>query len=184
MRISLKHFAVVSLLLAGAWVAAWAADAITLVKERSRIEFVGSKVGASYRGGFKEFGVEATVDWVDLSKSSFRFEIDAASLWSDASGLARHLKNRDFFDVSRYPKIEFETTRIGLSSPREAVVTGKLTMLGKSVDITVPCKIEVTEAGLIAKSEFSIDRTQWGMNYGKGKINDEVEISVKLVFGK
>ena len=168
----------------GLWIAVYAADMLTLVKELSQIEFVGSKPGASHRGGFKRFTADAAADWGDLSNSNFKIEIDATSLWSDSGGLATHLKNSDFFDVSRYPGITFETTRIELKSASEAVVTGKLTMLGKAVEITVPCKIEVTDGGLKVKSEFKIDRTQWGMTYGKGRVDDEVEVTARFVFGR
>ena len=172
------------LLVIGLWVAVYAADMPTLVQELTHIEFVGSKPGASHRGGFKRFTANAAADWGDLSKSSFKIEIDATSLWSDSGGLAAHLKNSDFFDVSRYPSITFETTRIELKSATEAVVTGKLTMLGKAVEIIVPCKIEVSDSGLKVKSEFKIDRTQWGMTYGKGRVDDEVEVTARLVFGR
>ncbi len=168
----------------GVWLAVHAADVLTLVEQKSRIEFVGSKAGGSHRGGFKRFTVDATGDWADLAKGSFRIEIDAASLWSDDGGLTAHLKTRDFFDVSRYPKIEFEATRIELLGTQEAVVTGKLTMLGKTVELTIPCKIDVGDGGLRVKAEFTIDRSQWGMTHGKGRINDEVEITAGLAFGR
>ena len=58
------------------WVAVYAADMLTLVKEQSQIEFVGSKPGASHRGGFKRFTADAAVDWGDLSRSSFKIEVD------------------------------------------------------------------------------------------------------------
>ena len=107
------------------WAIAQAADTFVLVKEKSRIEFVGSKPGGWHRGGFKQFSVDGSADWSDLSRSSVRIEIDATSLWSDEGGLTRHLQAADFFDVSRYPKIEFETTQISLTTPQDAVVTGK-----------------------------------------------------------
>lgn len=165
------------------WAIAQAADTFVLVKEKSRIEFVGSKPGGWHRGGFKQFSVDGSADWSDLSRSSVRIEIDATSLWSDEGGLTRHLQAADFFDVSRYPKIEFETTQISLTTPQDAVVTGKLTMLGKSVEVALPCRIEVTDAGLTVKSEFTIDRTQWGMTHGRGRVNDEVDITARLVLG-
>ncbi len=168
----------------GLWVAVYAADMLTLVKERSQIEFVGTKPGGSHRGGFKLFTADAAADWGDLSKSSFKIDIDATSLWSDNNGLTGHLKNSDFFDVSRYPNITFETTRIELASAKEAVVTGKLTMLGKAVEIAIPCNIEVTDGSLQVKSEFKIDRTQWGMTHSKGRVDDEVEIAARFVFGR
>jgi len=168
----------------GLWVAAYAADMLNLVKEKSQIEFVGTKPSGLHRGGFKRFTVDAAADWGDLSKSSFKIDIDATSLWSDNNGLTNHLKNSDFFDVPRYPNITFETTRIELKSANQVVVTGKLTMLGKAVEVAIPCNVEVTDGGLQAKCEFKIDRTQWGMTHAKGRVDDEVEIAARFVFGR
>ncbi|ADR20757.1 polyisoprenoid-binding protein [Marivirga tractuosa] len=45
-------------------------------------------------------------------------------------------------------------------------VTGNLTMRGKTLAITVPAKIEVADNGVKAFTNFSIDRTKWGLMYG------------------
>ena len=45
-----------------------------------------------------------------------------------------------------------------------------------------PCKIAMTGMALAVSAKFTIDRTKWGMTYGKGRVNDEVDISVPLVF--
>ncbi len=161
---------------------AFAAVPVMLVKEKSRIEFVGSKPGASHAGGFKEFSVSGEVDWLDLASSRWHVEIDAGSVWADAGGLANHLKNADFFDAQRYTTITFDSDRIELTSPRAAIVTGRLSMLGRVVTISAPCEITLTDAGLVVKTTFRIDRTQWGMRYGKGRIDDEAEVRAVLTF--
>lgn len=172
------------LLIFSLWVVAYAADTVTLDMEKSRIDFLGTKPGGLHRGGFKQFTVDAAADWGDLSKSSFKIDIDTTSLWTDNNGLTNHLKNSDFFDVPRYPTITFETNRIEIRSANQAVVSGTLTMLGKAVQVAVPCSIEVTNVGLKVRCEFKIDRTQWGMTHAKGRVDDEVEIDVRLVFGR
>jgi polyisoprenoid-binding protein YceI len=45
-------------------------------------------------------------------------------------------------------------------------VTGNLTMRGKTLAITVPAKIEVSKNSIQAFTNFSIDRTKWGLTYG------------------
>ncbi|WNB17109.1 YceI family protein [Marivirga arenosa] len=45
-------------------------------------------------------------------------------------------------------------------------VTGNLTMRGKTLAITVPAKVEVSDNGVKAFTNFSIDRTKWGLMYG------------------
>jgi polyisoprenoid-binding protein YceI len=61
-------------------------------------------------------------------------------------------------------------------------IVGKLTMLGKTVEVTIPSMPKLTEDMLVLAANFDIDRTKWGMNYGKGKINDKVAIQALLVF--
>jgi polyisoprenoid-binding protein YceI len=45
-------------------------------------------------------------------------------------------------------------------------ITGNLTMRGKTLAITVPAKVNVTEGSVEAFTNFSIDRTKWGLMYG------------------
>ena len=103
------------------------------------------------------------------------------SLWSDDEKLTGHLKNPDFFDVKKYPTIKFESTKIEHSDGK-AKITGKLTMLDKTVEVKIPTTSEVTDSSLKVVGDFKIDRTKWGMNYGKGKVDDEVELKVVLMF--
>ena len=59
-------------------------------------------------------------------------------------------------------------------------LTGKLDMHGKSKEITMPAKITQTGKSLKLESTFKINRFDWDVNYGKGKVDDNVEIKVKL----
>jgi polyisoprenoid-binding protein YceI len=163
-------------------IVALAAAKPTLIKEKSKIEFVGSKPSASHKGGFKNFDVDGNIDWDDLAKSSLKIEIDATSLWSDDGGLTSHLKNRDFFNVEKFPKIQFEATKIELGNDGATTVSGKLTLLDQTVEMSILCKIAVTDSGLTVAGKFAIDRTKWGMNYGQGRVNNDVDVSVILVF--
>ena len=156
----------------------------SLDKEKSKIQFVGSKPSASHKGGFKVFDVGGNIDWGDLTKSSLKIEIDATSLWSDDGGLTNHLKNRDFLNVEKFPTIQFDATKIELGGARIATVSGKLTILGQSVDATIPCKIATTDSELTVTAKFAIDRTKWGMSYGQGRVNNDVDVLATLVFSR
>ena len=95
--------------------------------------------------------------------------------------LTAHLKNPDFFDVKKYPTIKFESTKIEVAE-RKATITGKMTMLDKTVEVVIPTENELSDTSLKVVAEFKIDRTKWGMNYGKGKIDDEVAMTVTLFY--
>jgi polyisoprenoid-binding protein YceI len=157
------------------------AQSLKADKEKSKIEFVGKKPDGKHAGGFKDFKSEAKVDMESPEKSSLMIEIKTESLFSDNDMLTAHLKNPDFFDVKKYPTIKFESTKIEVDG-EEATITGKLTLLDKTVEIKVPTKSEVNDKTLKVIADFKIDRTKWGMNYGKGKIDDEVVIKAELLF--
>lgn len=157
---------------------------LTLVADQSKINFVGSKPDGKHEGGFKEFEVIADANFEEAAQSSLKIQINTASLWSDNSKLTSHLKNPDFFNVRKFPTITFESTEIipaGDEKEHKATVKGEMNMLGKSVAIDVPIKANVTEEYVEMTAEFKIDRTKWGMNYGQGKIDNDVKISVEFV---
>jgi polyisoprenoid-binding protein YceI len=150
--------------------------------EKSKISFVGHKADGKHEGGFKKFDVEATADFDDPSKSSLRIEIKTDSLWSDDEKLTQHLMNPDFFDVRKYPKAVFESTEVVHAEDGSATLKGKMEMLGKTEEIEVPVKVEMDDKNVKIIADFKLDRTKWGMTYGEGKINKEVDIKAELIF--
>lgn len=160
------------------------ADELSLVPEKSTIEFVGSKPEGKHKGGFKKFEAAAIADFENPSRSSMNIQIDATSIWSDDEKLTNHLKSPDFFNVRKFPAITFESTEVlhGEGEEPSATIKGDIQMLGKSVAVEVPIKPNVTEETVEITAEFTIDRTKWGMTYGQGKVDDEVKITAKLHF--
>lgn len=160
-----------------------AAETLEADLEKCKIGFVGSKPdGTKHEGGFKKFEIDAKADFDDPTQSSLRIEIKTDSIWSDADKLTAHLKNPDFFDIRKYPKIVFESTEIVPKEENKATITGKLVMLDKTEDLEVPVDVEASDDGIKLVAKFKLDRTKWGMDYGKGKIDDKVEITAELVF--
>lgn len=164
---------------------ALAADQLKVNSEKSKVDFVGKKTDGQHKGGFKKVTGEGTADHDAPEKGSLKLTIDATSLWSDDAKLTDHLKNPDFFNVPKYPTITFESTKIELTGEAEANITGKLTMLGKTVETKVPVKVAMPAEGTIELvATFKIDRTKWGMTYGEGKINKDVELVATIVMNK
>jgi polyisoprenoid-binding protein YceI len=164
-------------------VGVYAAEPLELDKQKSKIEFVGSKPDGKHEGGFKEFTAKALADLENPSNGSLQIDIKTGSLWADNPKLTNHLKNPDFFDVRRYPSISFASKKIDYSEEDGQVTfEGVMKMLDKEVPVKIPAKVEMGEDTLTLTTEFKIDRTKWGMEYGQGRINNEVEIRATLVF--
>src|SRR5438477_1172993 len=87
-------------------------ETLAITPENSKVEFVAAKVTRSHNGSFKLFG--GTIDLLnsDSAQSVVSITVDTASVVTDEDDLTRHLKTPDFFDVARYPKATFVSTKI------------------------------------------------------------------------
>lgn len=156
--------------------------ALPLTAENSKVEFTGSKVTGKHDGGFKAF--TGTIDLVNAKpeESGVTVEIDTNSLYSDSEDLTGHLKSPDFFDVAKFPKANFTSTKIVADSAKGAgnyTVTGDFDLHGQKKAITFPAKITVTDADVAVESEFSINRKDFGIVYA-GKTDDLIRDDVVI----
>jgi len=133
----------------------------------SKLEFVGSKVTGSHNGSFGTF--DGRMELVDgkIEASTVRVDIDMKTVTSDTEKLTGHLKSKDFFEVDRFPKATFVSTKIVSGGEKGAThtITGNLELHGVTKSITFPATIGVANEAVTANAEFAIDRTQWGINY-------------------
>lgn len=157
-------------------------EALALNPENSSVEFTGSKVTGKHDGGFEKF--TGTIDLVNAKpeESSVKVDIDMASVVSDNADLTDHLKTGDFFEVEKFPKSTFASTKIVADSAKGAnayTVTGDLEMRGVKKSITFPATITVSDADVAVKAEFAINRRDFGINYA-GMANDLIRDDVVM----
>lgn len=87
------------------------------------------------------------------------------------SDLESHLKDSDFFDVKRHPAGTFKIDEVLPSNLPEFnwVVSGELTLKGKTNRVNIPVKMTISDKEIRAQSaNFVINRTQWGINFQSG----------------
>lgn len=151
-----------------------------LTGENTTLKFVGSKKDGKHTGQFPKLEGSIVTDGDDHSKTKLTLTIDMTALTSDDAKLTSHLKNADFFEVKKYPEAKFVSTKVEVKGDHEYVITGDLTLHGKTAPITFPLKMEEKDGGHTLTGAWKIDRTKWGITYGKGMINDEVDMSVSI----
>src|SRR5437773_6042413 len=88
------------------------AETLVISPDNSKVEFVAAKVTRSHNGSFKQFN--GTIDLLGNSAEQSRVTIDVetGSIVTDEDQLTGHLKTPDFFDVAKYPKATFVSTKI------------------------------------------------------------------------
>lgn len=157
---------------------------LAITPENSKVEFTGSKVTGKHDGGFKTF--KGVIDLVGdkAETSKVLVDIDMASVFSDSDGLTKHLQTGDFFEVEKFPKASFVSTKIETDTAKGAgnfTVTGDLEMRGVKKSVKFPATITITPADVAMKAEFAINRKDFGIVYA-GKADDLIrdDVVIKL----
>jgi polyisoprenoid-binding protein YceI len=158
-----------------------AAETLVISPENSKVEFVAAKVTRSHNGSFKQFS--GTIDLVNNSIESSRVEIDIEtnSVVTDEDALTKHLQTPDFFDVAKFPKATFVSTKIepGIKAGTTHEVTGNFDLHGVKKSITFPATIHLTPESVTVEAEFSINRKDFGIVYA-GKVDDLIRDGVVI----
>lgn len=148
----------------------------------SRVSFVGAKITGKHDGSFGKFRGQVNLVDGDIAKSSVRVDVETASLSADQEKLSGHLKSADFFDVEKFPNASFQSTEVHVGGQAGAThtVIGNLELHGVSKSIRFPATIAVTSEGVTVKSEFGINRKDFGIVY-PGKPDDLIKDEVLVV---
>ena len=157
------------------------AERLVISPENSKVEFVAAKVTRSHNGSFKQFA--GAIDLVKNSVEGSRVSIDieAGSVVTDEDDLTKHLKTPDFFDVAKYPKATFTSTKIEPGNAAGAThnVTGNFELHGIRKSIAFPATIQVAADSVSVNAEFAISRTDFGLIY-PGKADDLIRDGVVI----
>lgn len=158
-----------------------ATERLAITPENSKVEFVAAKVTRSHNGSFKQFA--GTVDLVNsaIEGSRVTIDIEAGSVVTDEDALTKHLQTPDFFDVAKYPKATFTSTKIKAASAGGAThnVTGNFELHGVKKSITFPAMIQVAPDSVSVNAEFAINRKDFGLVY-PGKADDLIRDGVVI----
>lgn len=136
--------------------------------------------------------VEGEFDYDEETKqlTSGTLTFKSKSVFTNHDKRDNHLRNEDFLNSGNFPEITFDITGFETTGENTGVVTGDLTLLGKTrsvdVDVTLnksaeyPIGHEDYTLGMTA--ETTIKRSRWGMTYGieQDLVGDEVRLRFGL----
>ncbi|CAH0231788.1 MULTISPECIES: YceI family protein [Chryseobacterium] len=121
------------------------------------------------------------------------FVLDMTSInATDLSGeyqqkLNGHLKNGDFFEVEKFPTASFKITGIKKNNDKiySSLVTGNLTVKGKTNPVTFPAKISYSKGVVsLVSNKFSFDRQKFDVAYKSTMqdvfVKDDIDMQVKV----
>jgi len=119
---------------------------------------------STVRGHFDVLSGQLHIDEQHPENSWVEAEVDAASVNTRDAKRDGHLKSPDFFDVEKFPKITFKSTKVEPVGDQEYRVTGNLTLHG----VTKEEIFHADYSGILAKDPFGLQRAGFS---AKGTIN-------------
>ena len=157
------------------------AETLAISPENSKVEFTAAKVTRSHLGSFKKFAGRIDLVANKLESSRVSIDIETGSVVTDEDQLTGHLKTPDFFDVAKFPKATFASTKIEQSNTGGAThtVAGNFALHGITKSITFPATIQLAADSVSVSAEFAINRKDFGLVY-PGKADDLIRDGVVI----
>lgn len=151
----------------------------------SRLEWIGRNICKRHHGTIDIKGGEIRFEKGMLTGGAITLDMGTIrniDLEDDTLNgfLIRHLSSDDFFDVEHYPTAKFEIMECAAipdatpGTPNYSI-NGTLTIKDVSREILIQATVTPGENRIAsAHSCFDIDRTQWNINYGSGKLFEKL----------
>lgn len=155
-----------------------------LTAKNTKVEFIGTHKGDKpdpRLGGFEKFDGQLQFSEDGKTLKGITVEFQTGSIWTLIPNLTAHLKTADFLDVEKHPTAKFQSTKVAPGDKPEIFnVTGDFSLHGKTKEVTFPAEIKIDGSGVLLKSEFKLDRTQFGMDKMTDRVNSEVALAVSV----
>ena len=163
------------------------AQTYTIDPSHTYPSFEADHMGISFwRGKFDKTTGTVVLDRA-AKTGTLDIAIDASTIDFGHPKMNEHARNKDLFDVEKYPTITYKSKAIKYEGDAPVAVDGELTLLG--VTKSVPLKINKFKCiqhpmlkrevcGADASAEFK--RSDFGMNYGLPRFSPEVKLAIQV----
>jgi polyisoprenoid-binding protein YceI len=159
----------------------------------STIHFmVRHMVVSKVRGRFGKFSGVIQFDPANPETGSVQVDIDPSSVDTNDAQRDGHLRSGDFFEVEKFPKASFKSTKVSSSGEGKLKIEGELSLRGVTRPVTLDATFEGTgadpwggnRAGFSATT--SIDRRDYGVSFNKALetggvlVGDKIELNLEI----
>ena len=150
----------------------------------SKVRFVIKNFGINTGGTFDGLAGTITFDPSNLPSASFNVSVDAKSVDTDVEARDNHLRKAEYFDVEKYPKLSFKSTKITTTNKDGYLyMFGVITIKNISKEISFPFKQTSKDGGILFEGEFKLNRLDFGVGGKSFSMADELNVELS-VFAK
>lgn len=150
----------------------------------SSVSAVFRQMNVPVEAKFTRFAAQVDYDAAHPDASKARVDVDTASLDIGEADMNKEVAKKDWFDSARYPQASFVSSAIKTAGPGKLAVSGKLTIKGRSADVSFPLAVRTEGARQVFEGQLPIHRLAFNVGEGEWKdtgiVADEVVIKFRV----
>jgi len=149
----------------------------------SKISFKIKNAGLTVDGTLSGLSAKINFDINSIS-NNIEASIDAKTINTKNSLRDEHLREKDYFDVTKFQKITLKSTQITKEKNGNFKGTFELTIKNKKKLITIPFSFVEVDGNATLKGAFTINRLDFEVGDSSFILSDNVYISIEVKVAK
>lgn len=176
--------ALLSVALASLFVAGAGAAPLKTDPAASRVSATFKQMNVPVEAPFRNFSAQIDYDAAKPAASRATVEIATASFDIGDAMYNKEVAKKEWFDSAQFPKASFVSTAIAPAGAGKLNVSGKLTLKGRSANVTFPLTVKAEGGKQVFEGQLPIKRLAFNIGDGEWKdtsmVADEVVIKFRI----
>ena len=164
-----------------------AAEQLHIGAARGSIDFaIGDSKIFRTTGSFKEWQGLVLVDDADVARSTVQVNVNTNSIQMMDTQQSEMLKDADFFDVAKFPKMTYRSSKVTRTSDSSLKVEGTITLRGITRPMELMVSVTDRKPDAAAGARYarfratgSLKRSEFGMVKYIDVVGDMVDFSIR-----
>ncbi|MDO8304342.1 YceI family protein [Herminiimonas sp.] len=162
-----------------------AATALKTDAAKSSVTITFKQLNVPVDAKFRKFNAQINYDATKPETSKATVDIDIAGFDLGDPEYNKEVMKKEWFNAAQFPKASFVSSQIKAGAAGKLDVTGKLTIKGKTSDVSFPLTVKKEGANQIFEGALPIKRLSYNIGEGEWKdtsmVADEVTIKFRVV---
>lgn len=156
-----------------------------VLASESTVTFGYKQMGVPLEGKFNKFEAQISFDPAKATQAQARIEINVASIDTGSAEANDEVVGKLWFNAKAFPSASFVSTGIKALGGNRYQATGKLTIKGKTMEVTTPVTFQANGNRGLFDGTFAIKRLDYAIGEGEWKdvsaVADEIQIKFHVV---
>ncbi|BCK87362.1 protein YceI [Sideroxyarcus emersonii] len=164
---------------------AGAAEFRQVQPSESAVTFGFTQMGVPLEGKFNQFSAQIYFDPAKLAKAQARIDINVSSIDTGSAEGNEEVVGKKWFNAKDYPTASFVSTDLKALGGNRYQATGKLSIKGRTLDVTTPVTFQANGTHGSFDGAFTIKRLDYMIGEGEwtdvSSVANEIQIKFHVV---